>query len=226
MSEGIPFADIIVIAAIAAFIVLRYRSVLGQRTDDPAAPKPKRVYRPDETDRVITLPERSAAPKRETKDEEALALSDLSNDGYAAAVAEIKKQDPGFSLKEFLEGAKAAFEMVLGAFSGKDGKTLKMLLSPALFDAFSRELEAREKAKQTIETTLVSIRSHEITGVTFEKQIARIRVKFISEQITVVRDAGGAIVEGDPSHVEDVEDEWEFERDIRSRNPNWTIIDT
>lgn len=232
MSEGMGYADIIILALIAGFVVLRLRATLGQKTGH--MPRP---FDPDAASRekeepdmpLVQISEKSARAREKEMDTPALdsPLLEKLTDSDREAVSAIQRQDAQFTLTHFLRGAGMAFEMVLDAFQKNDRNTLKMLLSPALFDSFSAELDRRsEEPDRVQETTLLALDSSEILSVSLNKNNAVLRVRFVSEQVTVVRDKKGEIVEGDPSDAQRVQDEWTFERDITSRNPNWTVIDT
>jgi len=101
-----------------------------------------------------------------------------------------------------------------------------MLLSPDLYAQFDAEIQARASGDTTTETTLVSVTAKDIIRASLSASIARLTVSYASEQVSVVRDKDGRIIQGNPSEVDQVIDEWTFERDITSRSPNWTIIDT
>ncbi len=227
MSEGNFTADIIVIIAIAAFVVYKYRQVLGHKTGhDVETPRPKanqervvqlRQYQQDAQDDF----EESAAPEA-VKDE---TLDAIENKALHETFSKMKEFDETFNLDEFVKGAKAAFEMVMDAYEKADRVTLKMLLSDDLYREFDQELKQRAKKEEKPHTTLVSILSAVPADASFKKQQARITIRFLSEQIHVVKDKEGNIVEGEKSRIDQVEDEWVFERQMRSRNPNWTITD-
>ncbi len=172
----------------------------------------------------MTLPER--VQRRQAIEDKTLvpAKEAAMDDSAGEGVAAIRVADPMFDAASFLEGAKIAFEMVFDAFNKGDKATLKTLLAPAVYDEFASEIEARQNQDSRHETTLVSVESTRIAGAAKDKNQARLTVRFVSEQITVVRSKEGKIIEGDPSQVDRVEDEWLFERDITSRNPNWKIM--
>ncbi len=173
---------------------------------------------------MIQLDEKSLKPK--PKEEPDAYLLTLGNSPVAETIRQIKAKDPQFTATGFLQGAKAAFEMVFDAFAKGDRQTLKMLLSEAIFQHFSRELDQRNAQANKSETTLVSVTGKEISQATLDKNTARLTVHFESEQVTVVRGPKGEIVEGNPSELHHVEDQWVFERDVTSKNPNWKIIET
>lgn len=222
MSEGIPFGDIIIIGAVALFIILRYRSILGSKTGHDFSQRPKMVVnKPDQDNRETAADSfvRDAAPT-----ETELALT--TDPRHAQAIAKIKNLDPDFTTESFLSGARIAYEMVVDAANKQDRDTLKMLLAKEVYDSFDADISAQESSKKIRHTTLVALKSAEMTDITLRRQTAQVTVQFMSEQITVVRDDSNAIVEGNPSDVDDVVDEWVFERDLKSRNPNWLIVAT
>ncbi len=213
MSEGIPFGDIIVFAAIAAFILLRYRSILGDKTgfDPSKQPKPKIEKSEKKTEeRVIDIkPRKTPEPEKPVID---AVYEDLGDGDVKSGIDDIKKADGSFRVDEFLKGAKMAFEMVLSAFHSKDDATLKMLLDKPIYEEFS---SAMKDGEGDAAVTLVSIKEAELIEAEMQGSKAQVTVQFVSEQIIAPN-----------TTIEEVEDEWVFERDTRSKNPNWTIIDT
>ncbi|HEY7689659.1 MAG TPA: Tim44/TimA family putative adaptor protein [Dongiaceae bacterium] len=222
--------DLIILAAIAVFIVLRLYKVLGQRTGherphDPFAPRPAEDAR---SDKVIPLPGRGPRPD---------APADLSSrpaEGPKASPASailpglgtIHTADPSFDPDSFLAGVRAAFEIIVGAFAAGDVNALRPLLNDEVFDNFKRAIEGRAAAKETLQTTLVGIKSTDIIEAELEGRVAEITVSIVSEQINVTRNAEGQVVDGDPSKVEPVTDIWTFARHVRARDPNWLLIAT
>lgn len=221
MPESMPYADIIILALIAGFILLRLRSVLGRKDDegmDFLRTSLKQVQEP-----VVQLPEKSKPKPKEETDTYLISLGDSP---LAKTLIDIRAKDPLFSAAEFLRGAMLAYEMVFDAFIKGDKPALKMLMSDELYKHFASEIDARAKEENHSETTLVSVASKDIVQASLENSTARITVKFVSEQVTVVRDTKGNITSGDPSALHHAEDVWQFERDVAAKNPNWKIIET
>jgi predicted lipid-binding transport protein (Tim44 family) len=235
MGNGFQFLDIILFAAIAAFFVLRLRGVLGKRTGhekrnlDPFA---KRDKAEGEEEKVIPLPDRSRAAKAEEAEEEAPEVAartveaEAPETPLAAGLAQIKLVDDAFEETEFLGGARTAFEWVINAFAQGDTKTLRPLLSNDVYGDFAGAIEERERAGQTLETTLVGITEAAVIEAELQGRTTFVTVKFVSEQVNVVRDAEGEVVEGDPNHVTKITDIWTFARNTRSRDPDWTLVAT
>jgi predicted lipid-binding transport protein (Tim44 family) len=221
MGGGFQFIDIILFALVAGFLILRLRSVLGRRdghqgpAQDPFRP-PAAKDKPEAE--VVRLPERGEAAPAPTPDPAPGSLQ--------AGVTQIKIADPGFKEDEFLSGAGMAFEMILTAYVAGDSAALKPLLSPEVFANFSRSIEERAAAGEVLETTLVGLQKATIEEAYMAGRMAHVTVRFVSEQVTVTRNASGEIVEGDPDRVTSVTDLWTFARDTRSADPNWTLVAT
>jgi predicted lipid-binding transport protein (Tim44 family) len=221
MDGGFPYGDIIVIGAIAAFILLRYRAMLGEpRGRDEGEVRPP--VQPTEFDRVIQLPVTRVVAPVETKEDDFAATYGT----LAESFVKMRALDREFTPDEFLHGARMAYEMVITAFTKRDRDTLKMLLSDAMFKSFALSLDDAEKEKRFNDTTLLAITKATISKATLVGTTATLTVDFTSEQIHLVRDAAGVILEGDVSARQVVEDEWVFTRDMKSTSPNWTIVET
>src|SRR5258708_7686956 len=165
MGGDLAFFDIIFFALVAGFLILRLRSVLGRRsgtenrerwtprlpTRGPAAPGP--VDRPPAADNVTPLPSRTSAPAA------AAAASGFSAPPLDQALGQIKAADPSFDGAHFVEGARAAFEMIVTAYAHGDTSTLRPLLADDVYENFSAAIRGRQDAKQTLETTLIGIKS-------------------------------------------------------------------
>ena len=223
MSGGFEYFDIILFAMIAAFLVYRLGSVLGKRTGHERQGREpfgriggKEAPAEGGNDNVVAIPQRGAPTQEEEPDTP-----------LGAALTQIKLADANFTRKGFLEGARAAFEMVITAFALGDMKTLRSLLSQEVYDNFAEAIRTRERANQTRETTLVGIDVAEIIEAKLEdKRHALVTVKYISQQVNATRDEANNVVDGDPNAIEKVTDIWTFHRDARSSNPNWQLVAT
>lgn len=220
-------ADIIILAAIAVFILLRLRSVLGHKIGQDTPPPMRDVTpREAEGERVVQLAARQEVePVIEMLED--VTLDDAKwPEEMRRGIESIREHDRQFTMTEFLNGAKIAFEMVHDAFNKGDKDMLKGLMNREVFTLFKTEIENRQKLDTKQETTLVSIASAEPKEIDVEKSKARVTVRFVSEQIHVSRDKDNKVVQGSTSSIHNVQDEWTFERDLRSTNPNWTLIST
>jgi predicted lipid-binding transport protein (Tim44 family) len=219
----VKFIDIVILAMIAAFLVFRLRSVLGKRTGHERPPQNPYGGR-----------EEAAGTSQEARDDEnVVALpgrepaDDIPDDTPAAeGLRSIREADSGFSVGEFTEGARMAFEMVVTSFANGDRETLRPLLSDEVYENFAGAIDARENAGETMEMTLVGIREAEVLEASMDGRVAFVTVKFVTEQIEVVRDRAGEVTSGDATKVSTVTDIWTFARNTRSRNPNWTLVAT
>lgn len=229
MSDGLPFFDIILFAMIAAFLVLRLRSVLGRRDGHKGGrrnPFARSLPEEQADDKVVHLPSARDAEADTEVDTKAEAAGDDAEDDLAAGFREIKAADRGFEPAEILSGARIAFELVLSAYASGDTDALKPLLSAEVLDNFSQPIREREAAGETMEHTLIGVKSADIVEAFLDSGTAHVTVKFVTDQATVTRDANGEVVDGDPSAVTEVTDFWTFARDTGSRDPNWTLVAT
>lgn len=216
MEGGFPFVDIIFFAMVAAFLVLRLRSVLGRRTghERPRGSEYGNASgEPRANDNVVALPDRGK--------------STVAPDSPAAAgLAQIKIAVPAFSESEFLKGARAAFEMIVTAFSNGDRDTLRPLTSGEVYANLESVIREREGSGHALDSTLVGIKTAEIVAAGIDDREAQITVKFVSEQVNVTRDGEGEVVSGRSDVVDEVTDIWTFARDTRAQDPNWYLIAT
>lgn len=226
----------IIFLALAVFIFLRLRSVLGQRTgrerppyDPYAAREPARPA----TDNVVQIPSR--APEAARKPDEAPADaapaerwkgiaeagSPVANGLDAVAVA-----DRSFEPNHFLTGARAAYEMIVTAYAEGDRRTLRNLLSREVYDGFETAITDREKRGDVVETRFVSIDKATITNAEVRGRSVQLTVRFQSKLVTATRNKAGEVIDGNAETVTDVTDVWTFARDASSRDPNWKLVAT
>jgi predicted lipid-binding transport protein (Tim44 family) len=223
----------IIFLALAVFIFLRLRSVLGQRTGrerPPYDPYSARDSVRPATEKVIALPNRStetpkpaeapAAPVERWKD---VAPTDSP---LAKGLDAIVAAAPEFDAKHFITGARAAYEMIVTAFAEGDKRSLKDLLSREVYEGFEAAINDREKKGYKVETRFVSIDSADITGADLRGKSAQVTVRFVSQLVSATRDAQGVVVEGNADKVTDVTDVWTFAREVASRDPNWKLVAT
>ena len=222
MSGGFEYFDIILFAMIAAFLAYRLGSVLGKRTGHEQRGEPFGALGPKDgkpsesgNDNVVSIPQPDTPPIEEEPDTP-----------LGAAITQIKVADPGFTRGGFLDGARAAFDMVITAFALGDMKTLRSLLSEQVYDNFAEAIRQRERASQTRETTLVGIDSADIIEAKLDGGEALVTVKYVSQQVNATRDESGKVVEGDPNAIEKVTDIWTFSRDTGAVDPNWSLVAT
>ncbi len=230
---GFQLLDIILLGGVAGFLVLRLPWGLGKRPAPreriaPRAPSRPRQQQndqpaPDNDDSVVRFP-----GAEEPDATASLGKADLPKDAtpLAKGIMAIREADRAFNPRDFVGGARAAFEMILQAYAKGDLKSLRPLLANEVFEEFAGAIKAREQAGESLETTLVGITAAEIAEAELQGKTAFVTVKFVSEQINVTRDAEGQAIDGADARVETITDLWTFARNTRSRDPNWTLVAT
>ena len=224
----------IIFLALAVFIFLRLRSVLGQRTGRERPPydpySGREAARSSSNDNVVSLPPRAAeaAPPPAAEAEPADRWKGIAEPGtpLASGLDAIAAQDSSFDPRHFISGARSAYEMIVLAFANGDRRALKDLLSSEVYDSFETVIKDREKHEQKTETRFVSIDKAELVGAEARDRAAQLTVRFVSQMISVTRDKTGTIVDGNPDKVADITDVWTFARDTSSRDPNWKLVGT
>jgi predicted lipid-binding transport protein (Tim44 family) len=209
----------------AVLIFLQLRSVLGRRTGSEKPPfdpySPRDVAKnPGGADdgKVVTLPRRDVPD-----DETTFAKPDTP---LNSALRELVKADATFKLKEFLNGAKMAYEMIVMAFADGDRKTLKGLLSKEVFEGFEAAISERESRGEVVKSTFVGIDKADITHASAKDSEEQVTVRIVSQLISATFDKAGVVIDGDQENVAEVTDIWTFARDMRSRDPNWKLVAT
>ena len=216
----------------AVVIFLQLRSVLGRRTGSERPPfdpysKRESAAETDSPDRgkVVTL------PRRDGTDEDENPFASI--DAFAAPgtplneqLRAVAKADPSFTPKEFANGARMAYEMIVVAFADGDRKTLKNLLSREVYEGFDAAISERESKGEVVRSSFVGIEKADIVGAEVKDSEANITLRIVSQLISATYDKAGALVDGDAETVAEVNDLWTFARDIRSRDPNWKLIAT
>jgi predicted lipid-binding transport protein (Tim44 family) len=217
------YFDIILFAMIAVFLVLRLRSVLGRRTGNERRRDPllRRVEPPRDNvaDKIVTLGNRAPGTRPPV-------TTATPADAVAAGLERIRATDPVFDPTQFLAGARIAFETIVAAFAAGDEASLRSLLSDDVNRSFATAIEERNNAGEMLETHILQIKSVDIAEAGLNGRTARLTVKFVSEQINVLRAHDGSIVDGDPEHGIEKTDFWTFARDTRSPDPNWALVAT
>ncbi|MFZ1962282.1 MAG: Tim44/TimA family putative adaptor protein [Roseiarcus sp.] len=226
----------IIFAIVAIFVVFKLRSVLGARGGpprppvDPALPRaPSELQNAPAGGNVVSL---GLAGRADARPDEAAAAAErwkgFAEPGseIAAGFDAIAAADRGFAPDRFLSGARAAYEMVIGAFAAADLPTLRRLLAPDVLANFDSAIRARLAAGQTMTTTLVSIDAADFVEARLAGSVATVSVRFSAKLASATRDASGAVVEGSASEVADHLDVWTFSRDVRSHDPNWLLAAT
>ena len=217
MNNGLQFLDILIFAMVAGFLLLRLRRALGRRTGNEQPPQLLHDNK-EMRDTVVKMPKPGGSADGPSDEEE--------EPSSGSGLTQVKIADPNFDDNVFLDGAGAAFEIILGAFAGGDKVQLRGLLDDVTYQNFLEEIERREGAGERLETTLVSMIRTDIIEAKMVGVSARVTVKFVSEQVNVTRNEADEVVAGDASHVATINDVWTFARDTRSKDPNWQLVET
>ena len=224
----------ILFLALAVFIFLRLRSVLGQRTGrerPPYDPNSAREPVRPAPEKVVALPNRApeaAAPKPVEPVAPGERWKGVAEVGSALAggLDAIVAADASFEPKHFVTGARTAYEMIVNAYAEGDRRTLKNLLAREVYDGFDGAITEREKRGETVENRFVSIDECDITAAEVRGRTAQVTVKFQSKLVSATRDKNGNVIDGSAEKVTDVTDVWTFARDSSSRDPNWKLVAT
>ena len=197
MNNSFEYFDIILLAIIAGFIILRLRGILGRRTG------------------------------HEKKDFGDLFGKKVTQNGSEKKVVNLSSSKLDDATKEqFIKGAKAAYEMIITSFAKGDKKILKPLLNKEIYKNFSDEIDHRKKENLKSELTFVGVKSAEIKNFKKKDNIYTFTVNFVSEIITCKKDKNNKVVEGNPDIIKTVKDVWKFSKNMWSSNPNWYLVET
>ena len=220
----------IIFALLAAFVVWKLRSVLGTKTGHERPPQDHtRPESPDKTKpegKVIRLP--GAANDAGASAAGVDHWAPFANAGSAVATGldQIAALDADFSPAEFVEGAKGAYEMIIGAFAAGDRTTLQGLLAKDVYESFAAAVTEREAIGNSVETTFVSFDRAEFVDAHVRSKTANVTMKFQSKLITATKDKSGVVIDGSTEKVVDMTDIWTFARDLTIRDPNWKLVAT
>lgn len=211
--------QLLVLAGIAVFLILKLRNALGTREGYERPPEP--------------------VPGRSTSDRADLEVIDGGEDrditdhvpatsGAAEALAAMKRAEPGFNVSDFLGGARGAYEMIVMGFEKGDLDDLVPLLSRDVFESFDEVVQTREREGLSVEASFVGLREIALSDATFDPATreAELTIRFVGELTSVVRDREGKVVEGDANAIRQQRDVWTFARVMGSDNPNWQLVAT
>lgn len=214
--------QLLVLAGIAVFLILRLRSVLGTREGFEKPP--------------VQMSDSAARRSSGRRDFEVIEggvdtdITDHVPDGSdaAKALAAMKMAEPGFSVGDFLHGARGAYEMILMAFEHGNLEDVRGFLSPDVHDSFAEVIKMREEQGLSVDANFVGVRELVLKDARFDRDTgeAELIVKFVGELASVVRNRAGDVVEGSPSEIKRQRDVWTFARRMGSDDPNWHLVAT
>ena len=210
---------IVILALVALFIGLRLYSVLGERTGHEQQP----ILRPADQDARVHPPVAQPPAAPPSADNSAdLAYVPLAGPGVRAILA----ADPSFDVARFLDGAKAAYQLILEAFWKGDIDAVKSHIDAHVHDTFETAIEQRKKEGLKLDNRLVTIEQAVISEAAMERSLAVVTVRFEADIAAVTRNSEGQVVAGSLSDAVQTRDLWTFRRDLASRDPNWLLIET
>jgi len=214
-----PLIQLLVLAGIAVFLILRLKNVLGTREgfEQPPVPKPAsdRLGRPD-------LEVIEGGPDLDITDH-------VDEDSDAAkALAAMKRAEPSFNVADFLQGARGAYEMIVMGYETGDLAKIQPFLTEEIYESFVDGVAAREDQGLTIEADFIGVRELKLVNATFDEATreGELSIRFVAELTSTVRDQGGDIVEGSPTEVKRQKDTWSFARTMGADDPNWLLVST
>ncbi|HRO16089.1 MAG TPA: Tim44/TimA family putative adaptor protein [Paracoccus sp. (in: a-proteobacteria)] len=212
-----PMLQIVVLAVIAVFLILRLRNVLGTR--DGFEPPPQ----------AVPVQPRAAIPAAHTAEDSGDVLDHVqAGTPAAAALTAMQRAEPGFAVGPFLSGSRQAYEMILTAFERGDLTEVRPFLSPAVAEAFDAVIAGRQARGIRSEVQFLGTRETAVEGADFDPAtgMGEVSVRFVGELIAVHRDPSGAVVDGDPKAARKQRDIWTFARRMGQPDPNWQLVAT
>lgn len=215
-----PLIQILVLAGIAIFLILRLKSVLGTRDGFEGPPRSERAVANDQRREAFEVID--GGPDYDI-------LDNVPEGSDAAdALAEMKRVEPSFGVAEFLQGARGAYEMILMAFERGTLEDVTPFLAEDVYEAFAQVVDAREEQGLTIEAEFLGVHETRLVSANFDddSKTAAITVRFVGELTSLVRDSSGEIIEGKERQPKRQKDIWTFERVMGSGDPNWRLVAT
>ena len=215
--------DIIIFALIAIYIIIKLYNVIGSEDfDSDQGNKPGTITKVVELsknqDYVVVNNDKDSI-----EDEE--FLNDLTP-AITESIAKIKAKDNNFLLTNFLENSEKAFELIISAFSSNDSKALKQFTSDEAQKNFIKSLDDQKSKNNTLNIDIVSFLEKKIKSISLKGNVCQISVNFVTEQIFYILDKDNQVIKGDKSKIERIEDNWVFEKNLKSTNPIWFLVKT
>ncbi|WP_340264886.1 Tim44/TimA family putative adaptor protein [Sphingobium mellinum] len=211
---------IVILALIAGFLALRLYSVLGKRTGHEQEP----ALRPAEERAKVTVLQ--PRPMTETPGDSVRLADGLIASGGEAGIRALIAADRNFDVPQFVEGAKAAYKMVLEAFWRGDRQELEWLCDADVLSSFEEAIAAREAAGHVLDNRLVRIEKAQIIDASVNGRVAEVSLRLEADIAAVTRDKDGNVVAGSLTDAVGTNDIWTFTRDLRSADPNWKLSET
>lgn len=224
-TESESFELIIILALVAVFILFQLRRTLGKKTGfDPSKDQEDSSYQHPPKQ----MGDDNVIPIRTDMEEPAPAanLGLSKSSPFYGMIEKINQFDHSFNVRSFFDGAEYAYGLVLNAFWNKDRKTLRSMLSRQVFDQFDGAIGNLEQQNLSNENKLMDIEKIDLVDVNLTGSMAEVTVEFTSHMIMLTKDADDKIINGDADRAIKISDIWTFCRDVKSSDPNWTLVAT
>ena len=219
--NNFPFIDIFILAMIAVFIINRLRNSLGKKTGNETDIAQKFSQKPSKF--TESNPDKEIEKsKNQVKEAKNIILH--KNSSINEKLNNIVKVDPSFTVENFIDGAKKAFEYILVKYSENDLKSLKNLLAPQILTNFTDQIKLRQKQKQILGITILKIDDPEIIDVSIVKnKQCFIKLEFKSQQVQTTKDSNNKVIDGNDNLILNISELWTFSKEIKNKNPNWIL---
>ena len=218
--NNIPYIDILILAMIAIFIINRLRNVLGKKTGNEQDivekfSRNKTKFKESPPDQIS---EDKAGKTEKPRDTFFHQDPTVNNN-----LRKIHNLDNNFESQSFLDGSKKAFEFIIKNYSEENLDSIKSLLSKNILNDFDTQIKKRIQKSQNLDITIIGIKDAEIVSANLRSSNATISVKFSSEQVHVLRDPKGKIIEGDSNQILTINEDWTFSKNMKNKDPNWAL---
>lgn len=212
--------QLLVLAGVALFLILKLRNVLGTRDGNEEGATPQAL--PDASRPKRNFDVIEGGPDRDITDHVA------EGSPAAEALLAMKRVEPNLSVSEFLQGARGAYEMILTAFAKGEIDRIRPFLSSEVAESFESVVADRKARGLTVATQVLGIRELTLQSAEFDRSSseAEVTVRFVAELISATRDNAGEVIEGDPKHGRKQKDVWTFSRRMGANDPNWQLVAT
>ncbi len=219
--NNIPYIDILILAMVAVFIINRLRNTLGKKTGNEHDIANK--FTRGKSDLKESSPDKVSKASADQINMKNSKQVFHENPSISNELSKIHKTDPSFTIDEFIEGAKKAFEFIINKYSDENIKPLKNLLSADIFKMFDKQINSRAKKNENLDVNIIGIKEAKIEDVSIRSSVASIKVKFISEQVQVIKNDKGKIISGDGNQILSIVESWFFSRNLKRKDPNWIL---
>ncbi|MEP2642644.1 Tim44/TimA family putative adaptor protein [Roseobacter sp.] len=211
--------QLLVLAGIAVFLIMRLKNVLGTRDGHEQQPQPKPQARGATTPEFEVI---EGGPDLDITDHVD------ENSAAAKALSSMKRIEPFFNVTEFLGGARSAYEMIVMGYEKGELSDIQPFLAEDIYESFVDGIAAREDQGLTVESDFIGVRELTLVDATLDadNQEAELTIRFVAELTSVVRNAEGEIIDGAANEIKRQKDTWSFARAMGTDDPNWLLVST